>query len=76
MKLPMCLLKHNYILARSHTNSTYTHTQTHTCVLLFFLQLQLALDMLAGNLGSREDQQLASKVVRLVVAGGCIGKRV
>jgi len=29
--------------------------------------------MLAGNLGSQEEQQLASKVVRLVVAGRCIG---
>mmetsp|Transcript_5461 Transcript_5461/g.14757 ORF Transcript_5461/g.14757 Transcript_5461/m.14757 type:complete len:460 (-) Transcript_5461:556-1935(-) len=37
------------------------------------IQLQMALDMLAGNLGSKEEQHLASRVVRLVVAGGCIG---
>eukprot|EP00983_Pelagomonas_calceolata_P041243 1137983-Pelagomonas_calceolata.AAC.2 len=34
----------------------------------------MALDMLAGNLGSKEEQHLASRVVRLVVAGGCIGE--
>lgn len=36
-------------------------------------QLRLVLEMLAGDLGSEEAQRLASKIVRVVVAGGCIG---
>lgn len=38
-----------------------------------YLQLQMALDMLSGNLGSGADQELASKVVRVVIAGNSAG---
>mmetsp|Transcript_34598 Transcript_34598/g.87513 ORF Transcript_34598/g.87513 Transcript_34598/m.87513 type:complete len:484 (-) Transcript_34598:388-1839(-) len=38
-----------------------------------YLQLQLALDMLAGNLGGEGDQALAAKVVRVIVAGNSVG---
>ena len=48
-----------------------THTITH----IHTFQLQLALDTLMGNLGSRAEQELASRIVRLVVAGSTIGKR-
>ncbi|GFR50147.1 hypothetical protein Agub_g12308 [Astrephomene gubernaculifera] len=38
------------------------------------LKTQLALDFLTGNLGSPTEQHLCSQIVRLVVAGGCIGQ--
>ncbi|EFJ48321.1 hypothetical protein VOLCADRAFT_81183 [Volvox carteri f. nagariensis] len=38
------------------------------------LKTQLALDFLTGNLGSPVEQQLSAQIVRLVVAGGCIGQ--
>ncbi len=52
-------------------------TGAHPCVrvcVCVCVQRQLALDLLSGELGSSEDQTLASKVVRLVIAGGCLGK--
>ncbi|GLC37503.1 hypothetical protein PLESTB_001754600 [Pleodorina starrii] len=38
------------------------------------LKTQLAFDFLTGNLGSPVEQQLSAQIVRLVVAGGCIGQ--
>ncbi|MEW5307844.1 MAG: hypothetical protein WDW36_010217 [Sanguina aurantia] len=38
------------------------------------LQLQLAVDFLTGVLGSPAEQQLASQVVRLIIAGGTVGQ--
>ncbi|GAX80094.1 hypothetical protein CEUSTIGMA_g7532.t1 [Chlamydomonas eustigma] len=37
------------------------------------LKVQLAVDFLTGHLGSNAEQVLASKIVRLVVAGGTVG---
>jgi hypothetical protein len=37
-------------------------------------RIQLAMDFLTGNLGSPAEQQLAAHVVRVVVAGGCVGQ--
>ncbi|GLI67880.1 hypothetical protein VaNZ11_012170 [Volvox africanus] len=38
------------------------------------LKIQLAFDFLTGNLGSPVEQQLSAQIVRLVIAGGCIGQ--
>ncbi|GIM14146.1 hypothetical protein Vretimale_17159 [Volvox reticuliferus] len=38
------------------------------------LKTQLAFDFLTGNLGSPVEQQLSAQIVRLVIAGGCIGQ--
>ncbi|KXZ42854.1 POLD2 protein [Gonium pectorale] len=35
---------------------------------------QLALDFLTGHLGSPVEQRLSAQIVRLVIAGGCIGQ--
>lgn len=37
-------------------------------------QVELLVDFLTGNLGASPEQQLASKVVQLVVAGGSLGQ--
>ena len=37
-------------------------------------QAQLALDFLTGNLGSPAEQQLSSRIVRCVIAGGSVGQ--
>jgi DNA polymerase delta subunit 2 len=38
------------------------------------LQVQLLVDFLTGNLGAAPQQQLAAKVVQLVIAGGSLGQ--
>eukprot|EP00878_Enallax_costatus_P041960 GHUV01048897.1.p1 GENE.GHUV01048897.1~~GHUV01048897.1.p1 ORF type:complete len:102 (+),score=7.79 GHUV01048897.1:64-369(+) len=37
-------------------------------------QIQLLVDFLTGNLGAAPQQELAAKVVQLVVAGGSLGQ--
>jgi hypothetical protein len=37
-------------------------------------QVELLVDFLTGNLGASPEQQLASKVVQLVIAGGSLGQ--
>jgi DNA polymerase delta subunit 2 len=41
---------------------------------LLLLQVQLLVDFLTGNLGAAPQQQLAAKVVQLVIAGGSLGQ--
>ncbi len=38
------------------------------------LKVQMLVDFLTGNLGGSSQQQLAAKVVRLIVAGGTLGQ--
>lgn len=72
-QLHLVKLQPNCSLYQGITHSLIRAYATHTQPFVPE-QVELLVDFLTGNLGAPPEQQLASRVVQLVIAGGSLGQ--